>query len=254
MVNSLWRMEHQQSNWECPFCHRPSTIGDPDGDTTFVRLEPASVAGEEVLTITQVVCPSPTCHERYILAELYRVKLDAAGRVDWDLQTKTPKIEKEAVHSWRLRPTSRARTWPAAVPEALRNDYVEACLIETLSPKASATLARRCLQQITRGYFKVKSGRLFDELGDVQKAGIDATLFRAIDSLRQIGNLGAHPEKDVDHIVDVEPGEAAASIRLIELLIDATYIKDAENAAILAEVTASAARIEAARKAKPSGP
>ena len=40
-----------------------------------------------------------------------------------------------------------------------------------------------------------------------------------------IGNIGAHMEKDVNLIVDIEPEEAQQLIELIELLFEETYIR-----------------------------
>jgi hypothetical protein len=39
---------------------------------------------------------------------------------------------------------------PSEVPPEFANDYKEACLIIANSPKASAALSRRCLQNILR--------------------------------------------------------------------------------------------------------
>jgi hypothetical protein len=43
-------------------------------------------------------------------------------------------------------------------------------------------------------------------------------------ALRLVGNIGAHTEKDVNLIIDVEPAEARAMIELVELFIEETYI------------------------------
>ena len=40
----------------------------------------------------------------------------------------------------------------------------------------------------------------------------------AIDAVRKIGNIGAHMERDINLIVDIDPNEAAILIGLIELL------------------------------------
>lgn len=50
-------------------------------------------------------------------------------------------------------------------------------------------------------------------------------MFEAIDAIRMIGNIGAHMEKDVNLIVDIEPEEAQQLIELIELLFEETYIR-----------------------------
>ena len=125
--------------------------------------------------------------------------------------------------NWRLRPRSSAKPLPHYVPGPIVSDYNEACLIRDLSPKASATLSRRCLQGMIRDYWGISKRRLVEEVGALQ-GHVDPTTWQAIDAVRSIGNVGAHMDKDIDVIVDVEPEEAQLLIGLIELLIKEWYI------------------------------
>lgn len=50
-----------------------------------------------------------------------------------------------------------------------------------------------------------------------------------LDSVRKIGNIGAHMEKDINLIVDIDPDEAQQLINLIEYLMDQWYIKRYES-------------------------
>lgn len=121
-------------------------------------------------------------------------------------------------------PDKKIKQYPGYIPEQIREDYEEACKIAALSPKASATLARRCLQGIIRDFYGITKSRLCDEVNAIQEK-VDAELFDAIDAIRMIGNIGAHMEKDVNLIVDIEPEEAQQLIELIELLFEETYIR-----------------------------
>ena len=112
---------------------------------------------------------------------------------------------------------------PDYVPAVIVADYKEACLIAELSPKASATLSRRCLQGMIRDFWSVSKGRLADEI-DAIKDKIDELAWKAIDGLRKMGNIGAHMEKDINVIVDVDPNEAKLLIGLIETLVDDWYV------------------------------
>ncbi len=47
---------------------------------------------------------------------------------------------------------------------------------------------------------------------------------KSIDSVRKVGNIGAHMEKDINLIIDVEPKEAYLLIQLIELLFEEWYV------------------------------
>lgn len=73
---------------------------------------------------------------------------------------------------------------------------------------------------------------------------VSATQWRAIDSLRKIGNIGAHMEQDTSVVVDVEPDEAGKLIKLIELLIEKWYIARHDEELLLAEIVSIAAEKE----------
>lgn len=86
---------------------------------------------------------------------------------------------------------------------------------------------------------------------------VDPLVWQAIDGVRSVGNIGAHMEKDINVIVDVEPVEAQKLIGLIEFLIKEWYvarrnreehmksvigIKDAKEAAKKAPTTPAATK------------
>jgi hypothetical protein len=129
----------------------------------------------------------------------------------------------ELLSEWNLIPASDAKVFPDYVPVTIRADYAEACAIKKLSPKASATLARRCLQGMIRDFWGISKARLIDEIDAIQDK-IDSLTWQAIDAVRRVGNIGAHMEKDINVIIDVDPDEAAQLIGLIELLIKDWYI------------------------------
>ena len=146
-------------------------------------------------------------------------------------------------------PNSNAKQFPDYIPEAIRNDYEEAYSIIHLSPKASATLARRCLQGIIRDFWGIKLNTLNQEITAL-KNEISADLWNAIDSLRQLGNIGAHMEKDINTIIDIDPGEAEILIQLIELLIKEWYINREERNQLLAQIPSINVKKQEQRKPK----
>ena len=83
-----------------------------------------------------------------------------------------------------------------------------------------------------RDFCKISKTRLVDEISTLKEmvdtgaapAGVSPDSIDAIDALRKIGNIGAHMEKDIDVIVDVDPNEAQALIELIESLFDEWYV------------------------------
>ena len=103
-------------------------------------------------------------------------------------------------------------------------DYIpEACAILDASPRAAATLARRCLQGMIRDYWRVKAGNLASEI-DLIKDKISVDEYRVLNGIRRLGNIGAHMEKDVNLIVDIDPGEAQKLVKVLELLLKDWYI------------------------------
>lgn len=134
-----------------------------------------------------------------------------------------------------LYPTSLAKQFPDYIPRAIREDYEEAYSILSLSPKASATLSRRCLQGMIRDFWKVKPGKLYDEISAI-KDKVPESQWKAIDSIRSLGNIGAHMEKDVNEIINIDDGESEKLIKLIELLIEKWYISRHDEEKLYADI------------------
>ncbi|MFX0066817.1 MAG: DUF4145 domain-containing protein, partial [Candidatus Hermodarchaeota archaeon] len=85
---------------------------------------------------------------------------------------------------------------PKEVPPNIAEDYTEACLVLPDSPKASAALSRRCLQNILREAAKVKPANLYDEIQEVlDSKTLPNYIAESIDAVRNIGNFAAHPNK-----------------------------------------------------------
>jgi hypothetical protein len=83
-----------------------------------------------------------------------------------------------------------------------------------------------------RDFAGISKARLIDEIAELRKQiegdkapkGVSPESVEAIDHVRTIGNIGAHMEKDINVIIDVDPGEAQALIELIEMLFDEWYV------------------------------
>ncbi|MFN6266942.1 MAG: DUF4145 domain-containing protein [Alphaproteobacteria bacterium] len=186
-----------------------------------------------MLTTTFHVCPNSECRKFTLWATLYESSFDIVRGREEVIET---------LQSWRLMPASSRRNFPDYIPEAIRADYGEACAIKGLSPKASATLARRCLQGMLRDYWKVKPGRLVNEINQIQEK-VDPLAWAAIEAVRKLGNIGAHMEKDIDVIVDVDPNEAELLIGLIERLLEDWYItREKRRTSMTALIDAAAAK------------
>lgn len=135
-----------------------------------------------------------------------------------------------------LLPNSFATQFPDYVPESIRNDYSEACAIVNLSPKASATLSRRCLQSLIRDFWGIKKNTLYQEITELQNH-VSAEQWKVLNALRNLGNIGAHPEADANLIIDIDPDDAVKIIKVIELLIKQWYVERHEQQKLYSEVT-----------------
>jgi hypothetical protein len=207
------------SSWVCPHCGHAATIKDDNICVDNSILAIKNNDGYRCLNSVFIVCPNPKCQRftlSVVLKELKSVfRPDGSGPPNY--------TDLHVLRKWDLIPESKAKIFPNYIPKPILDDYNEACLIKDLSPKASATLSRRCLQGIIRDFWQVKPGRLITEIEQI-KDRVDIDTWKAIDGVRSIGNIGAHMEKDINFIVDVEPNEAQLLAELIEILLKDWYI------------------------------
>ena len=73
------------------------------------------------------------------------------------------------------------------------------------------------------------------------KNHVPAAQWKAIDGLRQLGNIGAHMEKDVNLIIDIEKEDALGLLQLIELLMIQWYVNRHEQELLYNTITNTAA-------------
>lgn len=234
--------------WECPYCGRGATIDAKNAEAAEYRFDIGNKHGPLITRTVLVTCPNPKCGEIDLELSLFKAQ-NPELVLGYDGYIK----RGERLNTWQIIPASRVKPMPSYVPAPIVADYNEACAIETLSPKASATLSRRCLQQILRDFFGVKEKTLFAEIQAI-KGKLPTAVWEAIDSLREVGNIGAHPEHDINVIVDVAEDEAATLIRMIEILIDETYIARDRQQTELAEVKKIAAAKKALKLSPPTSP
>lgn len=214
--------------WTCPFCGRHATIGHENfSQNDFVFNDHNKEDSYLTLRSTAITCPNRQCREYELRTALFK------------FDTGNHRTIGDALAKWQLRPSSKAQVFPTYVPAPIVEDYNEACVIRDLSPKASATLSRRCLQGIIRDFWGISKNRLVDEINEL-KDKIDPATWQAIDAVRSIGNIGAHMEKDINLVIEVDPREAQLLIGLIEILVKDWYIAKHERQAQLAAIVALA--------------
>ncbi len=140
------------------------------------------------------------------------------------------RIEKR-ISTVPIRPKGSNRPpCPPEVPPSIAEDYTEACIVLFDSPKASAALSRRCLQNLLREAAGVKPGYLANEIQQVIDSGsLPSHLVETIDAVRKVGIFAAHPIKSqsTGQIVPVEPAEAEWNLDVLEALFDFYYVQPA---------------------------
>lgn len=227
-------------SWTCPYCNQVATITDSNASYDLHSFDNGNKDGDLAIRTVVVVCPNPPCREYTIIASLSKTRFNGNTRV----------LSGDPIEAWQLRPKSHSKPFPAYIPQAILGDYKEACLIVNDSPKASATLSRRCIQGMIRDFWKISKPKLINEIKELE-GKIDSSTWRAIDGVRSVGNIGAHMEMDINLIVDVDPDEAKALIGLIEFLVKDWYIARHDREEHMQKVIDLAKSKDEAKKALP---
>jgi hypothetical protein len=222
-------------NWKCPYCGHAQVLHKNRLDDQWHHqyVEGWKHFGmRPIVGVTAIVCANSDCRELTLKATLGRSNLSRNDVVEGPYKT------------WPLLPLSSARPQPDYIPKPIRDDYYEACAICELSPNASATVTRRCLQGMIRDFCGISNKRLVDELNELRdqvhsgKAppGVQPDTLAAIEQVREIGNIGTHMEADTNVIVDVDPEEAQIMIDLVELLFEDWYVARNDRTKHLAKI------------------
>ena len=232
-------------NFDCPHCGRVQTVTDTEKSSGSIHFHTSETAlGRLGIHGVSVCCANADCRQPTIIVQVKRWNSDQFG-VSW--------VNEEPIVSQRLIPESSAKPQPDYIPEAIREDYLEACRIRDLSPKASATLARRCLQGMIRDFASLKERSLFHEIEKLRELaqagnlpqGVSEDSIESLHHVRSLGNIGAHMEKDIDVIIPVESAEAQILIDLIETLLDEWYVARNRRQARFAALKATAEQKQA---------
>ena len=223
-------------SWVCPHCGTTATLQPVDVSRGCGSAMIDTALDSEGISIRWAAskCPNKKCGKFVLDIETSFgvAKEYSIGRRTGEVVPSVDRIF--GIGAARFEPRV-GRPLSSHVAISVQQDYEEACLIKDLSPKASATLCRRALQGMIRDYWQVAKPTLHAELIEI-KAQCDTQLFDAMMGLKSIGNIGAHPEKDISIIVDVEEGEADALLELLRILDKEWYVARADRQARLAAV------------------
>lgn len=229
----------------CPYCNQTMSLTDSTHRDYFINFSGANLKSFELPTedafneinfslslypgLIVRIYHCPNCTETTIISQVYTPKTESIGN---DIP---------------IYPNSLAKKFPDYIPQPIRSDYEEAYSIVNLSPKASATLSRRCLQAMIHDFWNINGRNLLNEINQLQNE-VSAAQWKAIDALRQLGNIGAHMESDIDTIVDIDANEAQQLLQLIEFLMQDWYIKRKDAEDLLESITNTNAEKQVLRK------
>ena len=222
---------------KCPHCSTAIYFEETDSSQFYeygdaiTSLNPAL----EGYDIAHGFCPNPDCEKLIVLLRSGRCQKGEHGS-----------YLVEAEHVEILYPQFGARPVESEVPGNYRQDFGEATGVLGVSPKASAAISRRILQQILRDEVGVEASTLSTEIDEfISRNGVPSHLSDAVDAVRNIGNFAAHPLKDTTtgQIVDVEPGEAEWLLDVLESLFDFVFVQPARLAEKKAQLNAKLASV-----------
>lgn len=237
-------------NWTCPFCGTAQTVSGAKSHRSIHTISVGETAYRQDIAgdITAIGCSNPECKKVKITFTVGTVR----SRSNYD---HSPTSLNELIHR-DIVPESIAKPQPDYIPLAIVSDYYEAARIVELSPKASATLARRCIQGMIRDFCSISRATLHQEINELRRQfeadaaprGVSEESFAAIEAIRKVGNIGAHMEKEIDVIVEVDSGEAQLLLGLVEMLFEDWYVARNKRRERLAEVDQIVRQKETARK------
>ncbi len=205
-------------SFSCPHCQVYSVMKLDTAVKRFNLDEYEIIARATENLLFDFICSCPNCKSTIFVQAMAQINVTDDTEID-----ENSGGQIIAIYPYR-------KNFPIAseVPEKYANDFSEAQIVLDLSPKASAALSRRILQNVIREEFKIRHRDLAKEIDDfIALPGLPSYLTDAVDAIRNIGNFAAHPLKNTStgEVVDVEPGEAEWLIEVLNSLFDFKFIQ-----------------------------
>lgn len=197
----------------CPLCnkHHQAVIGK---DLTTYRISPSGVKEQRICIGAPTITFGGKFKESEIEIEFYTCP--------YCQETSIKLYDFEHNKGFAIYPISEVKHFTSEIPQNIYCDYSEAKAILNLSPRASAVLSRRCLQAMIHNRWNIDLGNLNKEISNIPSDKITQTERAALNAIRQIGNIGAHP----DMIVDIDFNDAELLVNVIEIFLQKWYVDD----------------------------
>jgi len=217
-----------KTNKNCPYCGIAFSLEGVNahhteprfsGKPPFLEFDECD-PNEKCYTITSHKCPE--CHKQVMWLNEITTIPDGLT------------FKRECVATTLLFPKNPVKKISPEVPEHLASDFQEAHDTLYISPKASAALSRRCLQNVIREQEGITERTLYAEITALLALNkLPQYIAEDLDSIRNVGNFAAHPTKDTNtgQIVEVEPGEAEWTLEVLEELLSFYFVQQSKSQA-----------------------
>jgi hypothetical protein len=216
---SLLNVIPQLLSLNCPHCQVYSVMKIDSTVERFERDNEDDISYLDKNLLFDFICSCPNCdHTVFVQAQAH------GNAVCPDSRAADEQLEASSSGKiLSVYPYPKNVTVPRGVPKKYADDFHEAVLVIPVSSTASAVLSRRILQNILRDEFKIQARDLYQEIGAfIAQPNIPPQLTDAVDAIRKIGNLAAHPlkNKNTGEVVPVEPDEAEWLIEVLKQLFE----------------------------------
>lgn len=134
---------------------------------------------------------------------------------------------------------SAGRNLNQYVPEKYAQLFRESEEVNNISPRASATLSRYLLQMLLHEELHIHKRTLEEEIKELENgSNIPTKLVTMLQVMRRVANFGAHPKKSTNsnEIVEVEAGESAVMLDLLEEVFDYVFVKPKQQEVFLKNI------------------
>lgn len=213
----------------CPYCGIGISANWDEWDEDCYPVPSEDEDYDEGYNIVSGFCPD--C-QRFIVRLQY-----GNGYTDSQYGAELQEIDNEVLIYPKFPINKQINTY---VPKRYETLFQEALQVNSISPRASATLSRYLLQNVLHEELKIKKKNLADEISELEKMqSIPSTLIAMLQVFRKVANFGAHPKKSTNskEIIDIEKGEADVMLELIEELFDYVFIKPKRQEEILKRIS-----------------
>ena len=197
--------------YQCPFCNLSLALSNDTYsnyflnffDVTKFKNNAATWKRDNLSSVKVVFIKCPSCKKTSIYALGHSKDLTEL--------------------SVNIYPRTTFNRYPDYVPKHIKEDYQEAYAIIEFSERCAAMLARRCLKNMIEDFWQMESATLYDAIYYLREE-MDNKLWKAVESVCTLGNIGEHMKKDINILIEVDPLEAQRLIKLIELFIKEWYV------------------------------